>query len=98
MMQRIRWFLLILGIIVLLVLGLANQTSVPVKMPLVFEAELPLSMLLAATAAISFVLGALMTGWMLRHRGKDKSEKKAVPETKAAEPTPLDTAESKPFA
>jgi uncharacterized integral membrane protein len=97
MMQRIRWFLLILGIIVLLVLGLANQTSVPVKMPLVFEAELPLAMLLAATSAISFVLGALLTGWMLRSRGKEKPEKKEAAETTAAEPTPLDTAESNPL-
>lgn len=91
MMQRIRWFLLVLGIIVLLVLGLANRNSVPVKFPLVFEAELPLSMLLAATAGISFVCGAVMTGWMLRSHGKD-SGKKADPKPKAADTSTPETA------
>ena len=95
MMQRIRWFLLVLGIIVLLVLGLANQTSVPVKMPLIFEAELPLSMLLVATSGISFVFGALMTGWMLRGR-KEKTEK-AAPKPKAADSTTPDATDKNPL-
>ena len=95
MMQRIRWFLLLLGIIVLLVLSLANKDPVPVKVPLVFETEMPLSMLLIATSAMSFVLGALMTGWMLRNRGKGES-KKTVSESNVAGRA-SDTAEPNPL-
>ena len=94
MMQRIRWFLVVLGIIVLLVLGLANQTSVPVKMPLIFEVELPLSMLLVTTSGISFVFGALMTGWMLRGRSESK---KAAPKPKAADSTTPATTDKNPL-
>ena len=95
MMQRIRWFLLVLGIIVLLVLGLANQTSVPVKIPFLFERDLPLSMLLVTVSGISFVFGALMTGWMLR--SPKETTKKAAPEPKAADSTTPDTADRNPL-
>lgn len=74
MMQRIRWFLLILGIVVLLVFSLANRDPVSVEMPFVFNADLPLSMLLLVTSAIGFILGSVMTAWML-HRNRKATEK-----------------------
>lgn len=75
MMQRIRWFLLLLGIVVALVLSLYNSDVTSIKIPFAGEWELPLSMLLLTTSAISFVFGAIMTGWMLRSRRKATAAK-----------------------
>ena len=77
-MARIRWFLIISGILVLMIFSLANTESVPVGMPFVFQADVPLAMLLAISALIGFMIGALWTAWMLRHR-KTASGKKAAP-------------------
>ena len=74
-MSRFRWFLIISGVLVLMVFSLANTESVPVRMPLVFKADVPLAMLLALSALIGFMIGALWTAWMLRRRN-DKSPKK----------------------
>ena len=67
-MQRIRWFLIISGVLVLMVFSLSNTKSVSVQMPLLFHAEIPLSMLLAIAGLIGFMVGALWTAWMLRRR------------------------------
>lgn len=71
-MSRIRWFLIIFGVSVLMIFSLSNTESVPIRMPLVFNAEVPLSMLLAISGLIGFMVGALWTAWML-HRKKDRS-------------------------
>ena len=76
MMQRIRWFLLLTGIVVVLVLSLWNTENVTIKIPFFEDHELPLAMLLLATAASSFVFGALMTGWMLRGFRKSPGSEK----------------------
>ncbi|TWU04481.1 LapA family protein [Stieleria varia] len=86
MMQRIRWFLLLFGVVVLLVFSLANTESVPVEMPFLFSTELPLAMLMVVTSGIGFVLGSLTTAWMLRRGRKPGKVTKPEPEPTAVVP------------
>lgn len=83
-MARFRWFLIISGILVLMVFSLANTESVPIRMPFVFQREVPLAMLLAISALIGFMVGALWTAWML-HRKKDKADGVKLPKDAASE-------------
>ncbi len=94
MMQRIRWFLLLFGIVVVLVLSLYNSEIITVQIPFAEDRDLPLSMLLLATSAISFVFGAIMTGWMLRGRRKAVAAKERAKEEKAAEKAQAESASS----
>lgn len=73
MLSRIRWFLVVASVLLLAVFSLANTQSVSVGMPLVFRREIPLAMLLAASALIGFMVGSLWTAWMLRRRRKAES-------------------------
>lgn len=77
-MARIRWFLIISGVLVLMIFSFSNTDAVPIRMPLVFRVEVPLAMLLAMSALIGFMVGALWTAWVLhRTRGngaRGKSE------------------------
>lgn len=73
-MARIRWFLIISGVLVLMVFSLSNTQSVPIRMPFVFHKEVPLAMLLAISGLIGFMVGALWTAWML-HRQKSQKTK-----------------------
>lgn len=73
MISQIRWFLIVFGVLLLAVFSLANTESVSVGMPLVFRAQVPLSMLLAVSSLIGFMVGSLWTAWMLRRRRKAES-------------------------
>ena len=83
-MARIRWFLIISGVLVLMVFSLANTESVPIRMPFLFQRDAPLAMLLAISALIGFMVGALWTAWML-HRKKDAADGSKVIKPAAAE-------------
>ncbi len=67
MMQKIRWAILILGIIVLMTAIIQNSDPVPLKF-LVYEAQMPTSVLLLVVSVVSFLLGAATTGHVLRRR------------------------------
>jgi uncharacterized integral membrane protein len=67
-MARIRWFLIVAGVLALMVFSLANTESVPIGMPLLFHTTAPLAMLLAIFWLIGFMVGALWTAWMLHRR------------------------------
>ena len=71
MMQKIRWAILILGIIVLMTAMIQNSAPVTLKF-LVYEAEMPTSILLLVVSAVSFLLGAATTGRILRRRDTAK--------------------------
>ncbi len=75
MLQKIRWFLLITGVLVVVIIALQNQTPTPLKL-LFLNSTIPLTLLLLATSASSFVFGALTTVWMLKKKepAKVKSE------------------------
>jgi len=67
MMQKIRWSILILGVIVLLAAMLQNSGPVTLKL-FFFETAMPISVLLLATSVTSFLVGGLTIGRMLRRR------------------------------
>jgi uncharacterized integral membrane protein len=82
-MQKIRWAILLLGIIVLLTAMLQNSGNVPLKL-FFFETQLPVSVLLLVTAAVSFLIGAITTGRMLKRSAKSKPV--VVPEKPVEKP------------
>ncbi len=73
-MQKIRWFFLVLAIVVVLVAAFQNNASTDLQL-FFFKRSLPLSLLLLSATAIGFLIGALTTVWMLR-RGKTSSDEK----------------------
>ena len=77
MLQKIRWFFLLVAVTIVLLLLLWNASAVTVRFPFVAERQLPLSILLFATSAIGFVFGAIVTGTMLRRRHKAAAKTKA---------------------
>ena len=94
-MQKIRWFFLILAIVVALAVALQNNASTELQL-FFFKRSLPLSVLLLSTTSVGFLMGALTTMLMLR-RGKSakaKGAKKAEPKPAPAEEMASETAES----
>ena len=77
MLQKIRWFLLLLGILIIVVVAFQNGESVPLDL-LFFRGEYPLTLLLLGTSAASFVFGSLMTFWMLRRRKETAGDAKTA--------------------
>jgi uncharacterized integral membrane protein len=67
MMQKIRWSILIFGVIVLLAAMLQNSGPLTLKL-FFFETAIPISVLLLTTSVISFLIGGLTIGRMLRRR------------------------------
>ncbi len=80
MMQKIRWAILILGVLVLIAVMVQNSHPVLLKLFL-FETELPTSTLLLATSVLSFLIGALTTGRMMWHRDTRRHHVKDTPAT-----------------
>ena len=74
MLQKIRWFLLLVGILVVVIIAVQNSRSVEIDL-LFFRGQYPLTLLLLGTSAASFAFGALMTAWMLRSRSKTGTAK-----------------------
>jgi len=95
MMQKIRWAILILGILVLMTAVIQNSKPVPLKF-LVYNAEMPTSILLLVTSVASFLLGAITTGRILRRR--DAAKKLAnSPAKSTPAPTPPATERKNPL-
>lgn len=67
MMRKIRWAILILGVLVLIAVMVQNSHAVTLKL-LRYETQLPASTLLLATSVLSFLLGVLTSGRMLGRR------------------------------
>jgi uncharacterized integral membrane protein len=102
-MQKIRWAILLLGIVVLMAAMIQNSATAPLKL-FFYETELPVSVLLLVTAAISFLIGAITTGRMLRRAAKAKATspsppEKSGPSEKSAEKTvtPVTPPKTNPF-
>ena len=84
-MQKIRWFFLIVGIVLAIAMALQNNETASFRL-LWLEQTMPLSVMLVSTTGIGFLLGALMTASMLRSRRKKKeSEREKIGIEKAAE-------------
>ncbi len=87
MMQKLRWFVLLVGVIVLLSAMYQNATPDTVKL-FYFETTMPKYVLLFVTAALGFLLGAITTNRMLKRSPKPKAT--------AAKPGKLKPGQSKP--
>lgn len=85
MLQKIRWFLLLLGVLVIVIVAFQNNRRVELDV-LFFSGEYPLTLLLLATSAASFVFGGLMTAWMLRARGKAGAKRARTPQKGSSTP------------
>ena len=84
MLQKIRWFFLLVGVSLIVILAFQNSRRVELDL-LFFSGEYPLTILLLGCSAASFILGALTTGWMLRNRGRAaKQATKNSPKPKPA--------------
>lgn len=84
MLQKIRWFLLMTGVLVVVIIALQNQQPTRLKL-LMAEVDMPLTLLLLATSASSFVFGALMTAWMLKKKASAaKHQKPEISSQKSA--------------
>ena len=73
-MQKIRWFIWILGIVLMLVVVLQNNDPTEVQL-LWLEQSMPLSVMLLITTAVGFLLGALFTVSMIRKQPRASEEK-----------------------
>ncbi|MFU7558373.1 lipopolysaccharide assembly protein LapA domain-containing protein [Stieleria sp. JC731] len=89
MWARIRWGLIISGVLVLVIFSLANTASVDVRMPLLFQVSVPLAMLLALAGLIGFMVGALWTAWMLRRRSAQISKQATSKQASKTNPQPM---------
>ena len=89
MLQKIRWFLSLVAVLVVIIVAFQNQDAVPLTI-LFFSGEYPLTLLLLGFSGVSFVLGCLMTAWRLRSRHKAQiareSEAKRSLESKSKPP------------
>tara|TARA_R110002049_G_scaffold309268_1_gene519592 strand:+ start:125154 stop:125474 length:321 start_codon:yes stop_codon:yes gene_type:complete len=98
MLQKIRWFFLLVGVTIVLLLLLWNSSAVTVKFPFVAERQLPLSILLFTTSSLSFVFGAIVTGWMLRRRHKAAAKAEAAKKSATGKKSQPAAAEVSPTA
>ncbi len=92
MLQKIRWFFLLVGVSVIVILAFQNSRRVELDL-LFFRGEYPLTILLLGCSAASFVLGALTTWWMFRNRGraaKQATKKSPKPKSTSDSPQPND--------
>jgi len=71
MLQKIRWFIFLFAILVVVVTAFQNNEPVDVKM-LWLSGHYSLTLVLLATAALSFIAGALATFWRGRQHSKSK--------------------------
>lgn len=67
MMQKIRWLLVVLGVIVLLAAMIQNSDPLTLKL-FFFETTLATSILLLTTSSISFLVGGLISYLAFRRR------------------------------
>jgi uncharacterized integral membrane protein len=96
-MQKIRWAILLIAIVVLLAAVVQNSANAPLKL-FFYKTELPVSVLLLVTAAISFLLGALTTSRMLRRSAKAKATPEPKLEKPAEKTPPTNPPKSMPFS
>ncbi len=76
MLQKIRYFLFLAAVLVVIVVAFQNHHDVDIDL-LFFSGQYPLTLLLLACSVISFILGSVWTMWRLRKREKAKARAKA---------------------
>jgi uncharacterized integral membrane protein len=94
MLQKIRWVILILGIIVLMTAMVQNSDPVQLRF-FRYETELPTSILLLVVLIIGFLVGMITAIWLLRRRETAKRKVDSATEPSLA-PTPIEPAAADP--
>ena len=87
-MQKIRWTILLIGVVILLTAMIQNSETTTLKL-FIYQTKLPVSVLLLATSAVSFLLGAITVGRMLSRSARARLAPAKSPEKEkplAAEP------------
>jgi uncharacterized integral membrane protein len=69
MLQKIRYFLFLTAVLVVIVVAFQNHHPVDIEI-LTFRGQYPLTLLMLSTAVVSFILGSIMTAWRSRKRGR----------------------------
>jgi uncharacterized integral membrane protein len=89
MMQKIRWAILILGVIVLMTAIVQNSAPVTLKF-FRYQGDLPISVLLLVVSVVSFLFGAATAARILRRRetAKKSANSPAKSPTKTTAPDP----------
>ncbi|MCC9642664.1 LapA family protein [Rhodopirellula sp. JC740] len=82
MLQKIRWSLSLIAVLVVVIVAFQNQDAVPLTI-LFFSGEYPLTLLLLGCSGVSFVLGCLMTAWRIRSRHKAQSARDSKAKTES---------------
>lgn len=95
MMQKIRWAILILGIIVLMTAMIQNKDPVPLKF-LNYTAEMPTSILLLVVSVASFLIGAITAGRIMRRREAAKKLANSAPKPTTTTPPAATTTTASP--
>ncbi|TWU24135.1 hypothetical protein Pla52o_20590 [Novipirellula galeiformis] len=96
MMQKIRWFLLLLGIVIALVIAFQNNRNEEVNV-LFFHGEVSLLLLIVTAVGVGFVFGAMMTYGMLRpKKGAAKKSHSAAGKVVSAGPASASHSPSAP--
>lgn len=85
MLQKIRYFAFLIGVLVLVIVAFQNQEPVDIQL-LFFSGSYPLMLLLLGCSGLSFVLGAFLAAWRIRRRAKAKAAKAAASQAEAAQP------------
>ncbi|WP_442509859.1 lipopolysaccharide assembly protein LapA domain-containing protein [Novipirellula sp. SH528] len=95
MMQKIRWILLLLGIVIALVIAFQNNRNEEVNL-LFFHGEVSLLLLILTAVGIGFVFGAMMTYGMLRSKKGKKADSKPAAKVVSAGPASPNPSSSAP--
>lgn len=99
MLQKIRYFLFLTAVLVVIVVAFQNHHEVDIDI-LFFNGRYPLTLLLLASSAVSFLLGSLWTAWRSRKRERAKHRAKSdtlQPETLQSERAKPDRTQTTPF-
>ncbi|TWU67367.1 MULTISPECIES: LapA family protein [Crateriforma] len=84
MLQKIRWFFLLAAIVLLVIVAFQNSTPVDLAL-LTYRGTHSLTLMLLATTASGFLLGALATLWHQRGRRKRKEARQRAGKAAKAE-------------
>ncbi|MCM2370464.1 LapA family protein [Aporhodopirellula aestuarii] len=76
MLQKLRYFLFLIAVLVVIVVAFQNHHEVDIDL-LFFSGRYPLTLLLLGCSAVSFILGSVWTMWRSRKRERAKARAKA---------------------
>ncbi|TWT92595.1 lipopolysaccharide assembly protein LapA domain-containing protein [Neorhodopirellula pilleata] len=86
MLQKIRYFLFLVAVLVVIVVAFQNHHAVDIEI-LTFSGRYPLTLLLLSTSVVSFILGSIMTVWRSRKRERTKARQQSLKDQQSLKET-----------